>query len=125
LQSFLFRDEDVTDRDVERLMGLSLVLGAASPPCAHKPADKEAVLALPRAKAEKGSKEGLAAKLATAEFCVICQDPMDIEDPDDDIRVLPCGHQFHFSCISHWLKQRNACCICQVEAVKSQELIDE
>jgi hypothetical protein len=124
LQSFLFRDEDVTDRDVERLMGLSLVLGAAERPSVHQPADKDAVSALPRAKCgstamDKQGDAGAAAMQATAEFCVICQDPMNPADEDDDIRVLPCGHHFHFICISHWLQQRNACCICQLEAVPS------
>lgn len=52
-------------------------------------------------------------------LCVICQDSMDLYDKEADIRILPCGHQFHFNCIAGWLKQRNTCCICNGAAVPS------
>lgn len=52
-------------------------------------------------------------------FCVICQDVMDARAEDADVRSLPCGHEFHFGCISLWLQRRNTCCICQEPAVPS------
>jgi len=62
---------------------------------------------------EKGaSKDG---GVAADQFCTVCQDEMDAEA--EDIRVLPCGHEFHFKCISDWLKQRNTCCVCNGAAV--------
>lgn len=39
--------------------------------------------------------------------CVVCIDDM---EPEDDVRVLACGHIFHDACIGPWLLSRRACC---------------
>lgn len=39
--------------------------------------------------------------------CAIC---IDVMDPEDEIRVLSCGHIFHTECIDPWLTKRNAFC---------------
>mmetsp|Transcript_1238 Transcript_1238/g.3500 ORF Transcript_1238/g.3500 Transcript_1238/m.3500 type:complete len:265 (-) Transcript_1238:306-1100(-) len=75
------------------------------------PVDPAAVTTLPRAAAQDAGDPSLAF------FCVICQTTMDLADPEDDIRELPCGHLFHFRCISQWLKERNTCCVCNGAAI--------
>jgi len=50
------------------------------------------------------------------ETCVICQENLELED---DVRLLPCQHQYHFECIATWIPQSNTCCICQAAAVPS------
>lgn len=51
------------------------------------------------------------------ECCVICREPM-VEG--EDIRVLVCGHKYHFDCISQWLHVNNTCCVCQSMAVATR-----
>jgi len=46
--------------------------------------------------------------------CVVCQERL---EDDQDIRVLPCNHEYHFECIAKWLTHSNSCCICQRVAV--------
>jgi hypothetical protein len=87
------------------------MIGGGAPPV-----DAKAVAKLPKAKI---SMKPFLAPAPTL-ICVICQDTLQATDAKDgatDIRVLPCGHQFHFKCISTWLKQRNTCCICNGPAV--------
>mmetsp|Transcript_116765 Transcript_116765/g.337341 ORF Transcript_116765/g.337341 Transcript_116765/m.337341 type:complete len:280 (-) Transcript_116765:108-947(-) len=71
------------------------------------------------AKLPKVGQAGAIFKVGKDSICVICQDTLDPDAEDADIRKLPCGHEFHFSCISGWLQQRNTCCICQDAAVLS------
>lgn len=94
-----------------RWEGDGTMIGGGAPPV-----DAKAVAKLPKAK--KGIR-WLTAPASTP-ICVICQDTLDAKDAKDgdaDIRVLPCGHQFHFGCIAIWLKQRNTCCVCNGPAV--------
>ena len=42
--------------------------------------------------------------------CPICL--MDYE-PDDQIRIAPCAHQFHLLCIDTWLQQSKSCPVCK------------
>mmetsp|Transcript_14289 Transcript_14289/g.32449 ORF Transcript_14289/g.32449 Transcript_14289/m.32449 type:complete len:273 (-) Transcript_14289:90-908(-) len=91
------------------------------------PVDAAAVANLPRASSRSPSGSSTAssgcqtacslAVPAKAALCVICQDSMEFSRAEDDIRVLPCGHEFHFRCISQWLRERNTCCICQGAAI--------
>mmetsp|Transcript_81869 Transcript_81869/g.162583 ORF Transcript_81869/g.162583 Transcript_81869/m.162583 type:complete len:266 (+) Transcript_81869:48-845(+) len=46
--------------------------------------------------------------------CVICQEPF---LSDEDVRILPCGHEYHFDCIAKWIPHSNTCCVCQGMAV--------
>jgi len=61
---------------------------------------------------------------APSQICVVCQDLMDRTCEADDVRVLPCGHEFHYRCISVWLRQRNTCCVCNGAAVPSAPRFD-
>jgi len=94
-----------------RWEGDGTMIGGGAPPVNSK-----AVAKLPKA---SKAKHLLASPVANP-LCVICQhalDTVDAQDGSTDIRVLPCGHQFHFGCIATWLKQRNTCCICNGPAV--------
>lgn len=57
-----------------------------------------------------------ASEVVDQDHCVICQVSLD-ESPDGlvdpDVRLLPCGHEYHFKCLNQWLQIRNACCVCQ------------
>lgn len=78
------------------------------------PVDPAAVAALPKVR----TRSTVAPAPASVDgACVICQDPMQRMSMKEDVRVLPCGHEFHFRCISRWLMQRNTCCVCNGPAV--------
>jgi hypothetical protein len=42
--------------------------------------------------------------------CVVC---LDLFQPDERIRVLPCLHQYHQQCIDPWLRQQARCPVCK------------
>lgn len=44
--------------------------------------------------------------------CVVC---LDLFQPDERIRVLPCLHQYHQQCIDPWLRQQARCPVCKSE----------
>ena len=46
------------------------------------------------------------------DFCSICQD--DIQK-DKIIRIINCGHKFHYKCIDKWLETNSCCPICRYE----------
>ena len=51
--------------------------------------------------------------------CSICLDDYEV---NDKLRVLPCGHCFHFSCIGRWLTERSATCpLCKIELYDDEE----
>mmetsp|Transcript_121762 Transcript_121762/g.221472 ORF Transcript_121762/g.221472 Transcript_121762/m.221472 type:complete len:265 (-) Transcript_121762:25-819(-) len=54
-----------------------------------------------------------------AERCVICQERLESEE---DVRLLPCGHQYHFACIAQWIPHSNTCCVCQSVAIPQTPL---
>lgn len=56
-----------------------------------------------------GSEE--AQQLHYSELCVICLDEF---KNNDEVRVLPCKHEFHLNCIDRWLTTRKRLCpICK------------
>eukprot|EP00928_Gymnodinium_smaydae_P016422 TRINITY_DN16163_c0_g1_i1.p1 TRINITY_DN16163_c0_g1~~TRINITY_DN16163_c0_g1_i1.p1 ORF type:complete len:320 (-),score=51.34 TRINITY_DN16163_c0_g1_i1:51-971(-) len=77
------------------------------------PASKEAAVA------EAAEPEAQEEETSLSPDCVICQEPLRPRNEDADVRVLPCGHEFHYKCIARWLEQRNTCCLCQSAAVPS------
>lgn len=97
--------------DYERLLGLEEGMGSAAG-CIEL-LDEAAVASLPR----RGRKAFGVSASPTVPFaqdaCVICQDTLDPPGAEEDVRVLPCGHEYHFRCISRWLAQSNSCCVCQ------------
>ena len=42
--------------------------------------------------------------------CPICQGEY---EEDDDVKELPCGHEFHSICIDQWLNNHKQCPICK------------
>ncbi|KAI9299682.1 hypothetical protein BJ944DRAFT_274034 [Cunninghamella echinulata] len=45
--------------------------------------------------------------------CPICLDPFRC---NDEIRVLPCQHSFHVTCIDGWLTTyKTKCCVCNMD----------
>ncbi|XP_076906215.1 uncharacterized protein LOC143562226 [Bidens hawaiensis] len=55
--------------------------------------------------------------------CYICL--VEYED-GDEVRVLPCHHEFHRSCIDKWLKEIHRICpLCRGDVCKSGSLHDE
>jgi hypothetical protein len=44
--------------------------------------------------------------------CSICQDTIILQKK---VRILNCGHEYHFTCIGQWFKKHNTCPICRME----------
>lgn len=114
---------DMSDMSYDRLLELEEALGRGGGAAG---VDEKVVASLPRRPPRPGR-----AATKVIDFggkCVICQDPLDAEDntisaeslqEDKDIRVLPCGHEYHFECIARWLSQSNACCVCQSQVISN------
>lgn len=127
---------DVNNMSYDALLDLGQALGRGGP--SPQPLDPAAIAALPRRAAMTESAAGatvaaLAAAAAAAdtadasakseaasasaadkERCVICQEPL---KDSEDVRVLPCGHEYHFPCIERWVRESNTCCVCHSVAV--------
>ncbi len=41
--------------------------------------------------------------------CIICLEKMKM---DDKIKILECGHIYHYECINDWFKRKKECPIC-------------
>eukprot|EP00929_Paragymnodinium_shiwhaense_P049525 TRINITY_DN24976_c0_g2_i1.p1 TRINITY_DN24976_c0_g2~~TRINITY_DN24976_c0_g2_i1.p1 ORF type:complete len:322 (-),score=38.28 TRINITY_DN24976_c0_g2_i1:192-1157(-) len=95
--------------DYERILGLEEGMGKACE--GIELLDEAAVASLPR-RLKSGLDQRQEVSGRSVSACVICQDPLEDGD-EEDVRVLPCGHEYHFRCISRWLAQSNSCCICQ------------
>lgn len=78
-------------------------------------ADEASIAALPR-------RDQPDAPSAPASLCVICQEEM---LPGEDIRVLPCAHEYHFQCIARWASQKNKCCVCLRAAIPASDDSEE
>ncbi|CAK9073283.1 unnamed protein product [Durusdinium trenchii] len=94
-----------------RWRGDRVLVGGGAPPV-----HPDVVPKLPRAPPPGLTTEEGQVEPPKATVCVVCQEVMDAKE---DIRVLPCKHEFHFKCISSWLTKRNTCCICNGPAVLS------
>lgn len=92
---------DVSQMSYDALLDLEQAMGRGGP---ELRVDAQLIAALP--------KREVASKCAGC--CVICQEPM---EKDEDVRVLPCGHEYHFECISQWIHESNTCCVCHSMAV--------
>jgi hypothetical protein len=51
------------------------------------------------------SKEG-----SGSEECAVC---MESFSAGDEVRVLPCNHEFHVACVDQWLRMRSTCPLCR------------
>jgi hypothetical protein len=98
---------DVSFMSYDALLDLEQAVGSV---VEKTPLSDSQIAALPAWSCTSPSWRGVFA----TDCCVVCQDLM-VEH--EDTRVLPCGHRYHFQCISRWLKECNACCVCQSVAV--------
>ena len=55
--------------------------------------------------------------------CPVCQCEWEL---GDEVRVLPCGHQFHTHCIDHWLTKHQASCpLCKKDVREEWEDVED
>jgi len=63
----------------------------------------------------------------TVVLCVICQDPL--VDDNAEVKVLPCGHNFHAACVRCWWDaypyHARCCAICKQPATFENTTNDE
>ena len=50
-------------------------------------------------------------------ICVICSDLL---TPSDDVFYTPCGHIFHFTCVTQWLERSKTCPQCRERTTSSK-----
>jgi len=50
--------------------------------------------------------------------CSICLEEF---GPDDEIKVLPCGHPFHKECLGRWLCAQRTCALCRRDVAQALE----
>jgi hypothetical protein len=104
---------NVSDMSNESIISLRAIVRVNDAPAV----DPVAVDALPR-RQEGCGKQNLA--VTSAGCCVICQEAM--EPSDRDIRILPCGHEYHHRCILQWIPHSNTCCVCKGTAISPPPL---
>jgi len=98
---------DVNAMSYDALLDLEQAIGRAP---TGPGVDPSAIAALPRRSIAKDA----GSLVGAISMCVICQESLEAEE---DVRVLPCGHVYHFNCIAQWIPQSNTCCVCQSVAV--------
>ncbi|KAJ8922524.1 hypothetical protein NQ315_007554 [Exocentrus adspersus] len=54
------------------------------------------------------------------ECCAICIEPYKLSET---LRLLPCGHEFHKSCIDPWLLEHRTCPMCKMDILKHYGLV--
>jgi hypothetical protein len=108
---------DTSTMSYEALLGLGDAIGRVT---SGPIVDPASISALPRRQTAQAWKLADAAAAASSGCCVICQEAM---EPDDgDVRILPCGHEYHYKCIAQWIPRSNTCCVCNAVAVPPPEL---
>ena len=50
-----------------------------------------------------------------APSCAICMQDYKV---DDELRILPCGHEFHCECVDKWLPMKKICPLCRHDVTK-------
>lgn len=100
---------DASHLGYEGLLDLEQAMGRGHEP---PPIDPKAIAALPRRDSASASSAAI-----SESRCVICQEPLELHD---DVRMLPCRHEYHLHCIAQWIPHSNSCCVCQCIAVVPQ-----
>jgi len=47
--------------------------------------------------------------------CAVCIEPY---RPSEVVRILPCRHEFHKSCVDPWLLEHRTCPMCKMDILK-------
>ena len=47
--------------------------------------------------------------------CAICMQQYKV---NDELRILPCGHEFHCECVDKWLPMKKICPLCRHDVTK-------
>ncbi|CAE7562661.1 RHG1A [Symbiodinium natans] len=106
---------DVSNMSYDALLDLEQALGRGSP---GRRIDAALIAALPK----RSDRRSEASPSHQSGCCVICQELM---LKSEDIRVLPCGHEYHYECISQWIPESNTCCVCHGLAIETPASGDE
>ncbi|TRY75866.1 hypothetical protein TCAL_09365 [Tigriopus californicus] len=57
-----------------------------------------------------------------SETCAVCIENYRVADV---VRILPCKHQFHKTCIDQWLLEKRTCPMCKMDILKHYGLVDD
>jgi len=52
--------------------------------------------------------------------CAVC---LDLFERNQVVRVIPCGHEFHASCVDEWLITRRTCPLCKMNILDNRSLV--
>ena len=58
----------------------------------------------------------------SSKSCVFCMENFEMLDL---IKVLPCKHYFHYSCLKPWFKKDTKCPTCRLDVIKFFEMETE
>ncbi|TPX47281.1 hypothetical protein SeMB42_g03383 [Synchytrium endobioticum] len=100
------------DDDYESLIRLSERIGDVK----SKGTPKHILQQLPTRRYKAGSSKGDDSK------CSVC---LTEYDAGEEIKTLPCGHQYHVECVDSWLSKNGACPVCRLnvqEAVADKSI---
>ena len=57
-----------------------------------------------------------------SDTCAVCIESYRVNDV---VRILPCKHQFHKTCIDQWLLEKRTCPMCKLDILKHYGLVIE
>lgn len=75
-------------------------------------AAKKAIAKIPQRSVKFGDKE----LESESDQCAVCIEPYKLSDV---IRVLPCRHVFHKSCVDPWLLEQRSCPMCKMDILRA------
>lgn len=73
-------------------------------------AAQRALAKIPTSQLKTADKE-----ILDAECCAVCIEPYKVSD---NLRILPCKHEFHITCVDPWLLEHRTCPMCKMDILK-------
>ncbi|XP_025424764.1 protein goliath-like isoform X2 [Sipha flava] len=61
------------------------------------------------------AKDQLSEIIGDGDCCAVCIEPY---KPSEVVRILPCRHEFHKSCVDPWLLEHRTCPMCKMDILK-------